>query len=329
MFFFEKKNQKTFANFGRRVVQRGHVRAALTVESFLVLSFKKELLSFGLAAHAAPMTLKQYMALTGPAPTAHIAYGPAKSQYVELFEPRGNGPFPVAVLVHGGCWLSAFGGIVQFRGMAGALQAQGIAAWNIEYRRTDEPGGGYPGTYRDIIAALDTLAADSARYHLDTSRIVAVGHSAGGQLVQWIGARGRIAPARPLYEAHPLPVHEIIGLGSINDLRGGAGRIRQVCEVDPGKLTGSPAPGRGDVFADTSPASMLPSGTHTVLINGAADRQVPASVAAAYAAGARAAGDKVETIIIPGASHFDEVTVGSPAWPKVSSAIRNALASKR
>ncbi len=298
------------------------------VKSFLVLFFKKELLSFSLAAAAAaPMTLPQYMALTGPAPTAHIAYGSATSQFVELFEPRGAGPFPVAVLVHGGCWVSDLGGIVQFRGMAGALQAQGIAAWSIEYRRTDEPGGGYPGTYRDIIAALDTLAADAAKYHLDTRRIVAVGHSAGGHLVQWIGARGRIAPSSPLYEAHPLKVHEIVGLGSLGDLRGGASHIRQICGVDAVKLTGSPAPGRGDVFADTSPAAMLPSGTHTVLINGAVDRQVPPSFTAAYAALARQAGDKVETIVVPGASHFDEVAPGSPAWPTVLRAIRSALST--
>jgi acetyl esterase/lipase len=299
------------------------------LKSFLVLFFKKELLSLGLAATAAPMTLQQYLALTGPAPTAHIAYGQAASQYVEFYEPSGVGPFPVAVLVHGGCWSSDLGGIAQFRGMASTLQTRGIAAWSIEYRRIDEPGGGYPGTYRDIIAALDMLAADAAKYHLDTSRIVAVGHSAGGHLAQWIGARGRIPRSSRLYEAHPLAVHEIVGLGSIADLRGGAAWIRQVCDVDTAQLTGSPAPGRGDVFADTSPAAMLPSGTHTVLINGAADRQVPASVAAAYAALVRLAGDKVETSVVPGASHFDEVAVGSPAWPTVMSAIHDALAVGR
>ncbi|WP_229424943.1 alpha/beta hydrolase [Massilia sp. Se16.2.3] len=105
-------------------------------------------------APAAPMKLADYMALQGPAPTARLPYGPAPSQYAELFVPEGAGPFPVAVLVHGGCWTERFGGITQFRNMAGALRARGIAVWNVEYRRVDEAGGGYPGMYRDMHAAL-------------------------------------------------------------------------------------------------------------------------------------------------------------------------------
>ncbi|HBI69976.1 MAG TPA: alpha/beta hydrolase, partial [Massilia sp.] len=86
------------------------------------------------AASAAPMQLADYMALSGPAPDAHVAYGPAPSQYAELFLPQGAGPFPVAVLVHGGCWTAKFGGITQLRNMAGALRERGIAVWNVEYQ---------------------------------------------------------------------------------------------------------------------------------------------------------------------------------------------------
>ncbi len=93
-------------------------------------------------ASAAPMKLADYMALSGPAPSATFAYGSAPSQYAELFRPAGAGPFPVAVLVHGGCWTVEYGGITQLRNLAGALAAQGIAVWNVEYRRADEAGGG-------------------------------------------------------------------------------------------------------------------------------------------------------------------------------------------
>jgi acetyl esterase/lipase len=83
------------------------------------------------ATPSKPMTLANYLALNGPAPSASFAYGSASSQYAELFLPRGAGPFPVAVLVHGGCWTREFGGITQLRNVAGALAARGIAAWNI------------------------------------------------------------------------------------------------------------------------------------------------------------------------------------------------------
>ena len=90
------------------------------------------------SASAAPMTLDDYLALSGPAPTATIAYGGARSQFAELFRPAGAGPFPVVVLVHGGCWTVEYGGITQMRNVAGALAARGIAVWNVEYRRVDE-----------------------------------------------------------------------------------------------------------------------------------------------------------------------------------------------
>ena len=126
-------------------------------------------------ALAGPMNLDEYMALDGPEPTAHVAYGRAPSQYAELFLPAGKGPFPVVVLVHGGCWNSKFGGIVQMRHMAGELQKRGVAVWNVEYRRLDEDGGGYPGTFRDMNAAMNELRTVAAARGLDLTRLVAVG----------------------------------------------------------------------------------------------------------------------------------------------------------
>ena len=91
-------------------------------------------------AVAAPMSLDDYLALHGPEPTVQIPYGAAPSQYAQLFRPTGAGPFPVVVLVHGGCWTVEFGGIKQMHNVAGALAAQGIAVWNVEYRRVGNPG---------------------------------------------------------------------------------------------------------------------------------------------------------------------------------------------
>ncbi len=69
------------------------------------------------AQAAEPMTLGEYMALKGPAPSARIAYGPARLQYVELFEPEGPGPFPVAVLIHGGCFQNLYQAMPRSWGM--------------------------------------------------------------------------------------------------------------------------------------------------------------------------------------------------------------------
>ena len=268
-----------------------------------------------LPAVAAPRTLQQYLAQSGPPPTARIDYGPAPSQYVELFVPAGKGPFPVVVLIHGGCWSSGLGGIVQMRDLAGALAARGAAVLNVEYRRLDEAGGGYPGTYQDVNAALDVLAHEASAYRLDTRRIVAVGHSAGGHLVQWIAGRALIPTSSPVHSPHLLPIREIVSLGGLADLRRDAAHIRTVCDVDVSLLTGAASPSRPDPFSDTSAAELLPNGSHTVMINGELDRQAPPALARAYAERARKAGDRIEIIALPGAGHFDEVSTASPAWP--------------
>jgi acetyl esterase/lipase len=274
---------------------------------------------------AEPMTLHDYMALNGPAPSEHIAYGTAPSQYVELFEPQGSGPFPVVVLVHGGCWVKQYGGIVQMRNVAGALAAQGIAVWNVEYRRVDEAGGGYPGTFQDMIDATDLLMNTAAKHQLDTRRVVAVGHSAGGHLVQWLAGRARLPASSPLYRPNPYPMNEVIALGSIGDLRNRVDQRGQVCGINVTQLTGLPSTARPDIYADTSPAELMPNGSHTTLINGALDTVSPPETALAYAERARNMKDTVETIILPNASHYDEVAAGSPAFALILPAIRKSL----
>jgi acetyl esterase/lipase len=275
--------------------------------------------------HAAPMILADYMALSGPAPHATLRYGAAPSQYAELFVPPGKGPFPVAVLVHGGCWTKEYGGITQLRNMAGALAARGIAVWNVEYRRVDEAGGGYPGTYQDMNAALDLLVRTARDYPLDVKRLVAVGHSAGGQLVQWLAARPRIPASSPLFHAGFVPVRRVVSLGGLADLRREAALLKTSCGRDVPELAGTPSAARPDVFSDTNAGDLMPNGSRTILVTGELDTVSPPRVAHDFAARARAAGDDAEVVILPGASHYDEVAATSASWPLVLGAIEAAL----
>lgn len=271
------------------------------------------------------MSLEDYMALSGPDPSARIAYGAAPSQFVEVFRPAGQGPFPVVVLIHGGCWTAAFGGIRQMHNVAGALQKQGIAVWNVEYRRVDEAGGGYPGTYQDVNAALKTLETVADKYQLDVSRIAAMGHSAGGQLVQWLAGRARIPKSSPLVPDDKLSIRNIISLGGLADLRAEKQLIRSRCGRDTAELAGLPSSTRPDVFADTNAADLLPNGSTTYLINGEYDQISPLRVASDYAERARRAGDAAETLVLPGAGHFDEIAASSASWKLIFPVIQRAL----
>lgn len=277
------------------------------------------------ACAAEPMTVNDYFALDGPAPSEHIVYGPAPSQFVELFEPTGKGPFPVVAIVHGGCWSKELGGIHEMRNMAGALVAQRIAVWNVEYRRIDEEGGGYPGTYQDINRAFDLLLSKAGEYELDTTRIIAVGHSAGGHLVQWLAGRTNVPKSSPVYDSRPLHLVEVISFGGLADLKEQKARIKSTCGVDVESLTGTPSAARPDPYRDTSAAALIPNGSHTILINGALDNISPPDVATAYAELANHAGDRAETVVLANASHFDEVAATSPAWNVTLPLILSAL----
>jgi acetyl esterase/lipase len=273
---------------------------------------------------AQPMTLKAYLDEQGPAPDARIPYGPAASQYVEFFRPIGAGPHPVVVLLHGGCWAHKYGGLRQVAGMARVWAESGIGVWSIEYRGVDESGGGFPGTYLDVAAALEKLKADSATLDLDLARVVFVGHSAGAQLAQWSAARSHIDEGSPLYARAPLTGQAVVGLGTLPDLRDKQA-IERACGLDANELTGLPGPGREDVFADTSPAAMLPPDANTILLNGELDSVAPAALAARYALDARRAGGEVRTLVIPNASHYDEVSTDSPVWPVLDATVKSAL----
>ena len=274
---------------------------------------------------AEPMTLQDYMALNGPAPSEHIAYGPAPLQYAELFEPRGSGPFPVVILIHGGCFMNSYEGIPQMRGMAAALAAKGVAVWSIEYRGLDTSGGGYPGTWLDVRSAVDLLADQANARHLDTHRVVAVGHSAGAALALWLAGRERLPRSSVLYEAHPLPVRKVVALGGTGDFRPVAAVLKEKCGFDISQITGSPTPARPNVFADTTAIELTPNGSETAFVNGDHDTIGLPKDSADYAARVRARGDVVETILLPDASHFDEVAVTSPAWSLVETVILKAL----
>ena len=97
---------------------------------------------------ADPVELSTFLALARPAPTAVLQHGPSDSQAADLFLPSGDGPYPLAILIHGGCWSVTTAGREQLRHIGAELARRGIAVWSIGYRRANESGGGYPGTFR-------------------------------------------------------------------------------------------------------------------------------------------------------------------------------------
>lgn len=212
----------------------------------------------------------------------------------------------------------------QMRGIAAELRSQGIAVWSLEYRGLDQPGGGYPGTFQDVNAALDMLALQAEGRHLDIDQVVAVGHSAGAYLALWMAGRALVPASSSLHDTHAIPVRNVVALGGLGDLRPDAEHLKNACGYSISQITGVPTAERQDVYADTTPIELSPNGSDTVFINGELDNFTSPQDARDYAGRVRKRGDSAETIALPGASHFDEVSITSPSWPVVLAVIKRA-----
>lgn len=246
-----------------------------------------------------------------------FAYGPGPSQFGELWLPQAGGPAPVVAMVHGGCWQSSYG-LDLMHSLAADLSGRGVAVWNIEYRRLGDSGGGYPGTFADVGAAVDVLRGLATKHPLNLAKVVAVGHSAGGHLALWAAARHRLPAASAVAVRDPLRIAGVMTLAGIDDLAayaengpacGGASTINRLIDA-------SGRPG-GSAYADTSPRALLPIGVPQVIASGSRDGIVPADFGRAYGAAAKAAGDPVEVVEIAGADHFALIEPGSAAWKQL------------
>jgi acetyl esterase/lipase len=276
------------------------------------------------SAQAAPATVDDYMGQAQAKADARIAYGPAPAQMVELFLPKGNGPHPVVVLIHGGCFLAEYQGLPQTSGIAADLAGRGYAVWNVEYRKLGEDGAGYPGTFQDVADAVDRIRTEAPTYKLDSRRVVAVGHSAGGHLGLWAASRAGLPKDSPLWRPRPLKIRAVVSLGGIGDLKADAGIFSGAC----GPTISQVAPPR--TYAETSPGELLPTGAAVTMIHGEFDHVMPPETGQAYAAKVRAAGGKAEAIEIKGVGHFDPVIPTTDAWKTVVvPAVERAFGKRR
>lgn len=228
---------------------------------------------------------------------AQLRYRKGPLQVIDIYLPEGESRGVVA-MVHGGFWRSMYGR----EGLADHckdLASRGFVGANIGYRRVGEQGGGWPGTCDDVTNALVEL-----RDVHGPIRAV-VGHSAGGQLALY--ASRKLSPMPKVV----VPVSGACDLQLAYDMNLGNGAVSDFVGGDVASIA----------LAD--PAQRLPLATQAVVITTEVDGVVPPEVSASYVAKAKAAGDDVTLVTVPG-DHFSILDVTSEVWAAVIHAIERA-----
>ena len=234
------------------------------------------------------------------------AYGDHPAQVAELFLPSGPRPHPVCVVVHGGYWRAQYDRSLM-TGLCDDLAAHGLAAWNLEYRRVGG-GGGWPVTFEDVAAGVDALAELSAP--LDLSRVVAVGHSAGGQLALWAAARHTLPNEAPGCDPEVRMIAAVSQAGVL-DLGLAAGLMPS--STPTRALLGDPT-AQYERYVLASPRERVPLGIPQLVLHGDRDDTVSMRIATSYATAARAAGDPCELRVLTNMGHFEHIDARSDAW---------------
>lgn len=239
------------------------------------------------------------------APTSRTtAYGIDPDQVYDVRLPEGVPTGTTVVVVHGGFWKP------EWDRTHAAAQAQAFADAGhhvavVEYRRTGMRGGGWPGTFADVSAAVDAVLAEPAL----PDRCVLVGHSAGGHLVALAATRPEAAAL-----AGVVALAGCVDLALTRDLGlGGGAAARFMGDADDAAWT------------EADPAAH-PALAPVVLVHGDADDTVPYEVSVSYVK-RQAPHTRPELLRLPGVGHDEVIDPAEPAFAVILDAVGRLTAT--
>lgn len=233
-------------------------------------------------------------------PSKIISYGRDPLQFGELWLPNTTNPAnPMVVLIHGGCWLKDYD-IKHTHAASTALAQAGYIVWSIEYRRTGNTGGGWPGSFDDIKSAI-RKAKTLPQFK---GKMVLMGHSAGGHLAVLAG--------QYFNRLRDKSIQKVIGLAPIIDVEQYA-KGQNSCQKATPAFFGGPYASYKAYYDSANP---MKQGFHpnTVMIHGDQDKIVPIS---------QSKNSKQKFVPVRNAGHFDMLHNKSYAWQQILFTLRS------
>lgn len=246
-----------------------------------------------------------------------LAYGKHPSQYGVLRLPNVSKKCPVVVTIHGGFWKSKYG-LEEISPLDEDLTKRGYATWNIEYRRVGEPGGGWKGTFHDAVDSTNFLSQLEKNFPVDLSRVVIIGHSAGGHLALWLASRVNKLNPDESRNSLNIPIKGVISLAGVSDLeRMWEIDVRKGIDSPVANLIGGTPKELPDRYRFASPIERLPMNIPQILFHGDSDSDVPVELSLGYSHKGTGLKDQVDLTILPKTDHFMLIDPFSAAWESV------------
>jgi acetyl esterase/lipase len=255
------------------------------------------------------MSSDDILSLKPPAADARIRYGSAEPQFGDLRIPKDKGPHPVVMNIHGGFWRNKYD-LTHAGHLCAALTSKGIATWNLEYRRVGDEGGGWPGTFEDIVNGYRFVSELAKRYNFALDRLAVMGHSAGGQLALCLAA-------------HETSIQRVFSLAGVVDLR--RGWELHLSSNAVAEFLGGPPTQVSEHYKEADPMELSIPKVDQWIIHGTDDDTVPVEFARTYEREKKKGREDVHLLEISKAGHFDLIDPRSAAWTKVEETVVTCL----
>ncbi len=230
----------------------------------------------------------------------------------DLYLPKGAGPFPALVAVHGGGWVQGARNAFQYWGPY--LAARGYAVFAISYRLAKTGQKTFPHAVQDVLAGIQYVRGNAASLNIAPDRIGLFGHSAGGNLsaLAALGGRSPIFAGGYPQDPHASVATEVKVLAGVYGVYDVAEMWQtynqQSSENNIAKFLGASLPENRQLYFDASPISYATVANNKVAVHlstGTEDDLVDRKANTdAFVLALKQAGFFVRSCIVQGARHY-------------------------